>query len=213
MKQTEHIELMHIVLDGEASAEQKQELDRLLAADQGLRGQFEQLSRLFSTLGGAPEVRAPEGLVDLIMAKIPLQQVRREGWRQPFWRSGVIAASSAETRDLNPGIRARVHRVSRPVQFTKELAMSEHKNSFFKSTKGRFLVGTGVAAAAVLTISSVIDQPGNGTATVGTIVPAQRYRAPQNTAEDIKVGNPSGAQSAQINTQAGGAAGSAAGNA
>jgi len=207
MNQSQRNELMHAVIDEEASPEQELELERLLATDAGFRTQFEALRRLQATLGRVTAVQPPEGLVDLIMARIPPRPVPLQGRDRPLWRSRVIAVSSVGARDASPGILAKVHRVSRSIQTIGTLTVSEHKNGFLKSTKGRFLVGAGVAAAAVLAVSSLIDVPLGSKDTVGTIVPAQRYRAPQNAADDIKVTQPSGTQSSQVNPEIGNAAG------
>ena len=68
--------------------------------------------------------------------------------------------------------------------------MSEKSGSFLGNRK--VWIGGGVAAAAVIfAMSSGIDFPLGGKDTAGTIVPAERYRAPQNTADDVKLGNPS----------------------
>ena len=73
--------------------------------------------------------------------------------------------------------------------------MSEQKLGFLGTGKGRLLVIAGVAAVATLGLSTVIDFPPGGSSTSGTIVPAERHRATQNSAADINVGLPGGAQS------------------
>ena len=78
--------------------------------------------------------------------------------------------------------------------------------------KRKVWIGGGLAAAAVIfAMSSGIDFPPNGKDTSGTIVPAQRYRAPQNTAADVKLGDPSSQQSGQTNPTADAVAGQNAG--
>ena len=68
--------------------------------------------------------------------------------------------------------------------------MSDKSGSFLGNRK--VWIGGGVAAAAVMfAMSSGVEFPSNGKDTAGTIVPAERYRAPQNTADDVKLGNPS----------------------
>ncbi len=62
---------MHTVLDGEATAEEARELDRLLGANPAARGQFEALKSLFDELGSVPQAFPPEGLVAAVMAKVP----------------------------------------------------------------------------------------------------------------------------------------------
>ncbi len=216
MSQSEHIQLIHAVLDNEASPQEKQDLERLMASDSGVRQQFESMQHLFTVIGQVPEATPPTGLIDLTMAKIPLRQARPGRWRQPFWRSRVLVTESVEARSPSPGITARVHRASGPIQHIKGFTMSDQKSSFFKSTKGKFAIGTGVAAALVVTVSSFVDFPIGGTDTAGTIAPAQRYRAAQNTAQDINVSSPS-AQQVQSTTagigDTSGAAGRAAGSA
>jgi hypothetical protein len=72
--------------------------------------------------------------------------------------------------------------------------MSEDKNGSFG--KRKIWIGGAIAAAAViLVVSSGVDFPPGSKDTVGTIVPAQRFRAPQNTADDVKLGAPSATQS------------------
>ena len=64
--------------------------------------------------------------------------------------------------------------------------MSEQKSG---SGKRKIWIGGGIAAVAVvLAMSSGIDFPPGSKDTAGTIVPAQRYRAPQDTAEDVQAG-------------------------
>ena len=65
--------------------------------------------------------------------------------------------------------------------------MSEQKGG----SKRKIWIGGAIAAAAVvLVLSSGIDFPPGTKDTSGTIVPATRYKAPQNTAEDVKLGAP-----------------------
>src|SRR5512141_1514136 len=113
MNRPEHIELMHSVLDGEATPAQEQELNRLLATDRLASRRFEELRRLFGILGRVPAADPPEDLVDLVMAKVRLRQTQPDSRRQPFAHSGVIAAESVAARNPSPGILAGVRRLSR----------------------------------------------------------------------------------------------------
>ena len=66
--------------------------------------------------------------------------------------------------------------------------MSEEKSGSFG--KRKIWIGGGIAAAAViLAVSSGVDFPPGSKDTVGTIVPAVRYRAEQPTAADVKLGD------------------------
>ena len=77
--------------------------------------------------------------------------------------------------------------------------MSEDKNGSFG--KRKFWIGGGIAAAAViLAVSSGIDFPPSGKDTVGTIVPAQRFRADQPATSGVAGGGQSGTASPQGNT-------------
>ena len=71
MNHLKQIELMHAVLDGEATPGEALELERLLAADPVARAQFEELRRLFDGLAAVPKEYPPEGLVAAVLAKVP----------------------------------------------------------------------------------------------------------------------------------------------
>ena len=61
--------LMHAVLDGEASAEEARELERVLGSDPAARARFEELQRLFDRLARVPEKAPPPGTVEAIIHK------------------------------------------------------------------------------------------------------------------------------------------------
>jgi len=75
-------ELMHAVLDGEASAAQARTLENALASDPAARDRFEELQRLFRTLEEVPELSPPSHLVHTVTARAVLP-------RQPFRWSRV----------------------------------------------------------------------------------------------------------------------------
>ena len=77
--------------------------------------------------------------------------------------------------------------------------MSEQQSGSFGSRK-KVWIGAGIAVAAAIVVVSTGVFPPSGSDTVGTIVPAERYRAPQNTAADVKLGDPSTASSTPVNT-------------
>ena len=58
------LQLMHAVLDREASPEQQRALDALLASDPQARERFAEIERFFTRLGRLPEQEPPPGLVD-----------------------------------------------------------------------------------------------------------------------------------------------------
>jgi len=61
------------------------------------------------------------------------------------------------------------------------------------STNGRrnILIGIGLAAAGIVLVSHyALDFPGSGDKVVGTVAPAERYRAPQQIQQqDVALGN------------------------
>jgi hypothetical protein len=194
MRNFERTQLMHAVLDGEATPDEALELERLLGADPAARTEFEELKSLFEGLRRVPKAFPPEGLVAAVMASVPRRPAPPDYSSQLFSKSGVISQSSMETRGANPGKSVKVQQVSQPGPYLKGQNVSELKNGFF--SKRKVWIGGGIAAAAaVLAVSFGIDFPPGVKDTVGTIVPAQRYRAPQNTADDVKLGNQASTQS------------------
>jgi len=195
-------ELMHTVLDGEATPDEARELDRRLAADPAARAEFEALRSLFDGLSHVPQVYPPEGLVASVMAGVSQPRIARDDLSQPFAPGRVIGSDLREDPDSDPGKSANAH--FRSNEMTQEKGGSKRKI---------WIGGAIAAAAAVLAISSGIDFPPGGKDTAGTIVPATRYRAAQPTSDDVKVGNSNGGLSQTGSTAAGGAGDAARGDA
>jgi len=211
MTHSEPIELMHAVLDGEATPEQAHQLERLLAADPAMRAQFDELQSLFDALRQVPKPHPPEGLVAAVTAALPAREPQPAGLRQLFSKSRVIESISIRPRATITGQTANIHSESR-VDSTWEIDRMSQQNS--KSTgKGKIWIGAGIAAAAVLVIGQYVDFPSTGQSVSGAVVPAQRFRAPQMTSDDVRVGNPSGGQSTQIDAASQGSAANGALNA
>src|SRR5271167_4259899 len=95
--------LMHAVLDGEATAGEALELERLLVADPVARAQFEELRRLFDGLASVPKAFPPEGLVAAVMAKIPQDATRLGHFDQLLSPSRVFGQASKRARGTSPG--------------------------------------------------------------------------------------------------------------
>src|SRR5437868_2447659 len=151
-------ELMHAVLDGEASAAQARTLDKALASDPTARVRFEELRRLFRTLEQVPELSPPSHLVHTVTARAVLP-------RQPF-------------------------RWSRVNELLMDLFMGD------MTMKNKRVVWVGISLAAVAIIAGgyyVFDLPPPQDLS-GTVAPAQRYRAPQIQAQDVKLGDQGAAQ-------------------
>ncbi len=203
LKQTE---LMHAVLDREATPGEARELELLLVADPVARAQFEELQRLFDGLAAIPKEFPPEGLVASVLAKVPSDSTRRGGFDQPLSPSRVFGQTTKGARGTTPVGSATVHRISQPGPFFRGTSMSQQSGSLGKR---KVWIGIGIAAAAlILVLFYTVDFPPGGKDAVGTIVPAQRYRAPQVT-EGVQPGDQSaqtsqGSQAASANQAAGG---------
>lgn len=149
-----HLELMHAVLDGEATPEEAGELDRLLEADAAARAEFDALRQLFARLEGLPRLDPPPGLGEAAWAQRQLSRSRR------------VLVVPREDRTMNQ-----------------------------PSKKRSLWIGAGVAAAAALSVAYlVVGFPPRGDGAAGTVTPAQRYRAEQPKAEDVKLGDQTVAQ-------------------
>ena len=98
MNPKELAELMHAVLDGEATAAQKRALERQLASDPAARSEFDALRGIFSELEALPPADPPEGLVAAVMAELParLETVERKPRRET--RRARMARERGETR-------------------------------------------------------------------------------------------------------------------
>jgi PPE-repeat protein len=168
-------ERMHLVLDGEATSTEARELESALAADPDARARFEDLQRLFRDLRRVPEAQPPPGFTE---------------------RMAKFRSEMSNSRGSRPGQQATDHPNFRPGPFTRgNEAMSEQQNN--TGSKRKVFIGTGIAAAVAVVLVGYFGTDIAGTeSAVGTIAPAQRYRAPQNTAADVKIDSSSGTQTA-----------------
>ena len=171
------------------------ELDTLLAGDSAARAEFEDLRQLFDGLAQIPKVYPPEGLVASVMAAVTVPPAPEAGADQLFSLSRVIGETSEETRASIPGKSATVPQGFQPGPYIRGKQMNEEQRGSFGKRKA--WIGAGIAAVAAVVAVSFVDYPPTGKDTTGTIVPAQRYQAPQMTAGDVKVGAPSATQAGQ----------------
>src|SRR5215467_8156800 len=188
MKPAELNASMHAVLDGEATPDEARELERALAADPAARHRFEEWRELWDGLGRIELAYPPEGLVANVMADLPHGRPEADD-DQLFPPSGVIAASSKESRVISRGTSTKVQAISQTGPFFRGESMI--------SKRSKVWIGVAVAVAAIAIGSQFVNYPPNGDEAAGTIAPAQRYRAPQMTGHDVKVGAQAGSQSAQ----------------
>ena len=148
MNHSQLVELMHAVLDGEATSDERRELEARLAHDAAARTQYDELQRLFDGLRGVPQPYAPEGLVASVMAGLPSRKPPRPDVDQLFSSSGVFEANLKKARGRSSGDRAPIHRVFQPWAFLRGDTMNEQNSGF--SGKRKIVIGSGIAAAAVI---------------------------------------------------------------
>jgi anti-sigma factor RsiW len=177
--------LMHAVLDGEATPAEARELEGLLEADPALRERYAEWQTLFDAMQHMPRAYPPEGLVAAVMANIP-HSPAGPGSQLPA-HSRVIGVTS-ETHRAIPATSAPILRTPRAMAPPGGM-MSDQQNT--SSSKRRIWIGAGIAAIAVIVVGGyALDVPPASKDAVGTIVPAQRFMAPQPKAEEIQVGQP-----------------------
>src|SRR5690349_4906883 len=87
-------QLMHAVLDGEASGAEARELEMRLAADPAARAEFEEWKHLFEALHAMPKEHASEELVASITAAMPEAPGASDAAIQPFPDRRVLEHTS-----------------------------------------------------------------------------------------------------------------------
>ena len=133
MKHSELTELMHAVLDGEASAAEARELERLLAADPAARAEFDELERLFEALHSVPQQYPPEGLVAAVDGGAAAARRRHAVSRQPLARSRVVRHRVGPGR--HPGRRRNKATGTRSEPPTRSNFMSQQHSGLFAKRK------------------------------------------------------------------------------
>ncbi|MEP7058193.1 MAG: hypothetical protein ABI809_10530 [Caldimonas sp.] len=186
MKHSAATELMHAVLDGEAGADDVLALEAVLAADATRRAEFGEWQRMFDQLGRVPRAHPPEGLVAAVLAALPERAPRPHGLRQLFTRPGVFGQTLSGARSSFPGYQATS---SRTFHSEKTMGIENINNPTRRPLANRKIwIGGAVAAVAVALVAQYgFDIPPKGENVTGTIVPAQRYRAEQPSAADVKL--------------------------
>jgi hypothetical protein len=163
---------MHAVLDGEATDADARELQERLASDPAARAEFDHWKGLFEALHAVPKEHAPEGLVAAVTSGLPQARRTPRESIQPF-----------------PGRRVLGHE---PTGIpTRSVTMTEQSSRRIFAHRKAWLGAGLVAAVAVVVAQIAFDFP-LPKDVVGTVVPAQRYRAAQNGSEQVQVGTPAG---------------------
>jgi anti-sigma factor RsiW len=204
MTPSERTRLIHAVLDGEATDAEARELDRLLAADPHARAEYDGVKRVFDALASVPQPHAPEGLVASVLARLPARPVPKPPVRQLSSELRVSNPSGGDADSIN------LHRPGARGYHPRGHSMSD-RNGNPTDKRRIWMVGGLAAVAAAIAVGYAVDFPSSGDKAVGTIVPAERYRAPQMKAEDVKLGAPGSAGTASTSPAAA-AASSAASN-
>jgi hypothetical protein len=189
MRFTELHPLMHAVLDGEATPAEAAELERQLAASPAARAEFEQLRHLFDDLAGVPARHPPEGLVASVQAALGGIPLSGEPASQLSTAFRVLAGHPGAIRmQADSPLRQQ----DQPIPPPRSLTMTQPHPPY--SAKRKAMVGGGLAIVAALIVWQFgFDSTIRSEDVAGTVVPAQRYRAPQGAAE-IKLGDQSMAQ-------------------
>jgi len=172
---------MHAVLDGEASESEARQLELRLAADPAARAEFDEWQGLFQALREMPKEYPPEGLVAAVSAALPAAPARSSARSQPFPPRRVFGYTSTPT----PGSRlGDLRAIQPPTPPTRSVSMSQ-QSRFFASRKS--WLGAGIVAAAAVVVAQLgFDFP-VAKDVMGTVAPAQRYRAAPNGSEDVKL--------------------------
>ena len=180
MDRTEMLQLMHAVLDGAASGEERAALDRVLAQDPQARAEFEAMRRLFGALDDMPRVEPPDGFADGVMAALQRNKARSSSLHQPFAQSGVIGPTGSDIRVRAPSKPITARTSSGPIPGRQDM-----------SKRGYWIMGGVAAAVLALFVGTSVDFPASGDKAAGTIVPAERVRNAQPGAADVKLVEPS----------------------
>ena len=189
----EDLQLMHEVLDGEASADDARVLNRLLAADPDARAEYEELRRLFEGLNSIRTTAPPDGLIAGVLAQMPRRHPRRHRLRQLSSRWRVLISDSNRLRDKTPN---RVTRTQRDFQGEHNIRNAVMSG---QTSKRKLWIGAGIAVAALIIASRYLDFPPSSDMS-GTIVPANRTVAAQPGAGDMTGTAPGGSPSPKPGT-------------
>ena len=174
-------ELMHAVLDGEASESEIRDLELRLAADPAARAEFDEWKVLFQALSEMPKEYAPEGLVAAVTRAVPEQAAGSAAAGQPFSPRGVLGYTSTRISGARLG---QPGAIPPPTSHLRSVSMTQ-QSRFFATRKG--WLGAGIVAAAAVVVAQLgFDFP-VAKDVMGTVAPAQRYRAAPNGSENVQL--------------------------
>jgi hypothetical protein len=183
---------MQAVLDGVATPDQARQLEQRLAVDAESRAEFAQWQLLFVGLGQTPQASPPEGLVAAVTAAADAHLQIARCRDQLLDRPAVIAYRRPQSRGAFSGFRAIFSRSDRSGTTRETDIMSEQQRIGFGNRK--LWAGGVVMLLAVGVAMIAFDLPPKSSDVVGTVAPAERYRAPQSGSEAVQLGQPATAQ-------------------
>ena len=190
---------MQEVLDGTATPADAAALRSLVARDADAAEEFATWTATFDGLSTLPMVHPPEGLVAAIDAALPASI----GDARP-----VLFSKTDQLFDDGPVFGEGRTQARRPFGFktiSSWLVPASSRESNV-NIQQKYLAG-GAAAVVALGIAAVLaGYPPKSNDVVGTVVPAERYRAPQTGAEAVKLGEQAPAASTAIASDATGPA-------
>jgi hypothetical protein len=198
MNAAERTELMLATLDGNATPEQAQALQALLAESSAARGEFETWRETFAGLAAVPPLPAPEGLVDAVATRLALASGRSTQAEaevfQLFSRPSVLASRPVATAGWFERLIHHIRRLGRFITSQRRESMGINR---------KVLAGGAFVVVALAAVTLLGGYPPKSDSTLGTVVPAERYRAPQAGAEAVKLGQGEGTPAAPQGAQAG----------
>jgi hypothetical protein len=181
---------MHAVLDGEATPAEASELERHLACTPAARAEFEDLKRLFQDLAAVPQRHPPVDLIGAVQGALEAMPRSGQAADQLSAAARVLGSSSGgiHVRREHPA----THHQQEPLSH-RRVPMTQPHPPY--SAKRKTLIGAGIAlVAVVIVVQFGFDSTPRSEDVAGTVVPAQRYRAAQGGAADIKLGDQNLAQ-------------------
>ena len=174
-------ERMHAVLDGTATPEETQALDAVLVRDADAAEEFDSWKAMFAAMHAMPMAHPPEGLVASVTARLPAAE-KSSAVHQLSSRATVFASGQTRTTSFSNGLRTIFRRSSR----SDPTEGYGHMN-----TNRKIWAGGAVAVVALGVVIFATGRPPKSDDVTGTVMPAERYRAPQSGAEAIKLGEQS----------------------
>ena len=166
-------ERMHAVLDGTAAPDEVRALDAVLASNPEAAAEFESWKAMFAAMKKLPMAHPPEGLVAAIENKFSTNG-------QLLTRESVFVSRQTRTPRFSNGLRTIFRRPSR----------SDTTQGYGHMNMNRKIwAGGGIAVVALGVLIFATGFPPEPENVTGTVVPAERYRAPQAGADAIKLGD------------------------